>query len=70
MPIQLAPLNQELTIVKVLCNEKIKKHLESLGILATAKVVVVSSDRGSVVVQIKGGRLALDRDIYNKILVA
>ena len=33
MPIALAPLNEELTVVKVLLDEKNKKHLESLGIL-------------------------------------
>ena len=70
MPIHLAPLNVELRIVKVLANEKIKKHLESLGILTNARVTVISSDAGSVVLQVKEGRLALDRDISNKILVA
>ena len=70
MPIHLAPLNVELRIVKVLANEKIKKHLESLGILTNARVTVISNDAGSVVLQVKEGRLALDRDISNKILVA
>ena len=32
MPIALAPINQELKVVRVLADDKTKKHLESLGI--------------------------------------
>ena len=70
MPIMLAPLNQEVTVVRILANEKIKKHLESLGILVNSKLVVLSSVNGGVVVVIKNGRLALDHEIASKILVA
>ena len=70
MPIALAPLNTELTIIKILLDEKNKKHLESLGILPNSKVVVVSSMNGGVILIVKDGRLALDRTIASKILVA
>lgn len=70
MPIALAPLNEELTIVKVLLDEKNKKHLESLGVMVNAKVQVVSSLNGGVILMVKNGRLALDRSIASKILVA
>ena len=70
MPITLAPLNQEITIVKVLADEKLKKHLESLGILVNAKLTVLSSVNGGVVVIVKDGRLALDAKVASKILVA
>ena len=70
MPIMLAPINQEVRVVKILANEKIKKHLESLGILVNSKLVVLSTVNGGVVVVIKDGRLALDHEIASKILVA
>ena len=70
MPIMLAPLNEEVRVVKILANEKIKKHLESLGILVNAKLTVLSSVNGGVVVAIKEGRLALDHEVASKILVA
>ena len=66
----LAPINEEITVIKILANEKIKKHLESLGILVNSKLVVLSSVNGGVVVAIKNGRLALDHEIASKILVA
>ena len=70
MPIALAPLNIELKVVKVLLDEKTKKHLESLSILVNSSIKVISSVNGGVVVAIKNGRLALDRSIASKILVA
>ena len=66
----LAPLNQEVRVVKILANEKIKKHLESLGVLVNAKLTVLSAVNGGVVVAIKDGRLALDHEVASKILVA
>ena len=70
MPIMIAPLNVELTVMRILVDEKTKKHLASLGILINAKLTVLSSVNGGVVIALKEGRLALDRTIANKILVA
>ena len=70
MPIGLAPLNVDMKVVKVLLDEKTKKHLESLGILVNSSIKVISSVNGGVVVAIKDGRLALDRSVASKILVA
>lgn len=70
MPIALAPLNTDLKVVKVLTDDKTKKHLESLGILVNSSIKVISSINGGVVVAVKEGRLALDRSVASKILVA
>lgn len=70
MPIGFAPINQEMRVVKILADDKTKKHLESLGILVNSNITVISSVNGGVVIAIKEGRLALDRSIASKILVA
>jgi len=70
MPIMLAPLNQEIRVVRILLDEKTKKHLEDLGIIVNARLTVLSSVNGGVVIAIKNGRLALDHEIASKILVA
>ena len=70
MPIGLAPLNTEMKVVKVLTDDKTKKHLESLGVLVNSLITVISSVNGGVVIAVKEGRLALDRSIASKILVA
>lgn len=70
MPIILAPVNKELRIVRIVADEKNKKHLENLGINVNGSVMVLSSSGGSVVLKIKDGRVALDRNLSTKILVA
>lgn len=70
MPITLAPIDKPVRVVKVLADEKTKKHLESLGILVNSNLTVLSSIHGGVVVVVKDGRLALDAKIASKILVA
>ncbi len=70
MPIFIAPLNVELTITRILVDETTKKHLENLGITVNSKIQVLSSENGSVIVLVKEGRLALDKNIAMKIFVA
>jgi len=70
MPIALAPINTEMRIVKILLDDKTKKHLESLGILINSSIKIISSVNGGVVIAVKEGRLALDRSVASKILVA
>ena len=70
MPIILAPINKELRVLRVLTDEKTKKHLESLGITVNGTITVLSSGRGAVVCKLKEGRIALDSNISTKILVA
>ena len=70
MPIVLAPLDQELKVVKILADEKTKKHLESLGITINSTIKVLSKSGGNVICIVKDGRLALDSNLSTKILVA
>ena len=70
MPIVFAPLNIDLRIVRVLADDKTKKHLESLGITVNGNITVLSSSGGSVVCRIKNGKIALDSNLSTKIFVA
>ena len=70
MPIFIAPHNTDLKVVKILLDDSTKKHLENLGITLGSKIQVLSSESGSVILLVKNGRLALDKNIAMKILVA
>ena len=70
MPIVVAPIGKELRVVKVLADEKTKKHLNNLGITVDSTIVVLSSSGGTVICQVMDGRIALDRNLSTKILVA
>ena len=69
MPIVMAPLNTDVTVVKIMTEEKTKKHLENLGITFDSKVRVLSEEGGSVILLVKDGRLALDKTMATKIFV-
>ena len=70
MPIFLAPINREVTVRHVSCDQKETTRLASLGITKDAQVTVLSSQGGAVVLLIRGSRLALDRVTASKIFVA
>lgn len=69
MPLIIAPANQILTVIKILLDDKTKKHLESLGITIDSSITLLESNGGNVIISVKNGRLALDRDLAMKILV-
>ena len=70
MPLILAPIGQEVRIVRIALDEKTAKHLLNLGVLAGETITVLSSSGGSAVCRVKNGRLALDRQIAARIFVA
>lgn len=70
MPIVIAPTNKQLKIVRISADEKLKKHLESLGITVNGEITVLSQSGGTVVCKIKDGRIALDSELSTKIFVA
>ncbi len=70
MPLLLAPIGQEVRIVRIAADDKTKKHLSNLGVLVEGTITVLSSSGGSAVCRVKEGRLALDRNIASRIYVA
>ncbi|MBQ7880007.1 MAG: ferrous iron transport protein A [Clostridia bacterium] len=70
MPIRMAPIGEEVEIKRVSTDEKVKRHLESLGLTVGEKVVLLSSQGGSVILKVKDGRLALDGKMASGLFVA
>lgn len=70
MPIVFAPQGENLRVIRVLADDKTKKHLENLGITIGAELTVLSVSGGSVIIMVKDSRLALDKGVATKILVA
>lgn len=70
MPIVVAPIGKNLTVKRILTDDKTKKHLESLGITIGSTLSIISASGGSVICLVKDGRLALDNNLATKIFVA
>jgi Fe2+ transport system protein A len=49
--------------------EEVKKFLENLGFVTGGTVTVVSDIGGSVIVNVRDSRVAIGRDMANKIMV-
>jgi len=70
MPIMMAPLGEEVEIRRVSADEKVKKHLENLGLVVGQKITLLSSQGGAVILKVKNGRMALDKKMASGIFVA
>lgn len=69
MPLNLAPLETELKIIKILSEDKIKKHLENLGILPGQTIMIISTSKGDLILKVKDGRVAINKELAVKIFV-
>lgn len=70
MPLMIAEKNKELTILRVSTDDKTKKHLESLGILQGSTIKIIAESAGNIIVKVKDGRLALNKELARTIMVA
>lgn len=69
MPLAMAPLYESLTIRKITGRDEVRQHLAELGFVVDSQVTVVSQIAGSLIVQVKDSRIALDRGMASRILV-
>ena len=70
MPLKMAPVGEEMEIRRLSADEKVKRHLENLGLAVGQKITVLSVQGGAVILKVKDGRMALDRDMSAGIFVA
>ena len=69
MPLTLANIGEENMIRRVGGKQEVKKHLEDLGFVAGSRVTVISVLGGNVIVNVKESRVAVSREMAQKIMV-
>lgn len=69
MPLTLANIGEENIIKKVGGKPEVKKHLENLGFVAGGSVTVISTLGGNVIVNVKESRIAISKEMAQKIMV-
>ena len=69
MPLSMVRAGEPKVIKKVGGRSETKKFLENLGFVVGGLVTVVSEINGSLIVNVKDSRVAIGRDMANKILV-
>lgn len=69
MPLTMLNTGEPSTIKKVGGKEKTRRFLENLGFVPGGEVTVVSEIDGNMIVNIKDSRVAIGKDMANKIMV-
>lgn len=69
MPLIMAEAGANVTIKKVGGNAEVKKHLENLGFVPGSSISVISELSGNYIVKVKEARVAISREMAQKILI-
>ena len=69
MPLTLANTGEENIIKKVGGNPDTRQFLENLGFVAGSAVTVISEISGNVIVNVKDSRVAVSKEMAQKIMV-
>lgn len=69
MPLTLANPGEETIIRRVGGSPEVRRHLENLGFVAGGNVTVVTEMAGNLVVKVKEARVAVSREMAQKIMI-
>ena len=69
MPLTLAVIGEENMIKRIGGNAEVRAHLQNLGFVSGAVVTVVSSMAGNLIVNVKNARIAISKEMAQKIFI-
>lgn len=69
MPLTMVNAGEMQKIKRIGGNNQIKKHLGSLGFTVGEEISVISQNTGNVIVSVKDTRIAISKEMANKIMV-
>lgn len=69
MPLSIQKPGEPAMIKKIGGKEKTRRYLENLGFVIGGSVTVVSEIGGNLIVNVKDSRVAIGKDMANKIMV-
>ncbi len=69
MPLTLTDTGEERVIKKIGGSPEVRKHLETLGFVSGCSVSIVNTFGGNIIVNIKDTRVAVSKEMAQKIMV-
>ena len=69
MPLSMARPGETVTVRRITGRDEVRQHLAELGFVVGGVVTVVSELAGSLILQVKDSRVALDRTMANRIMI-
>ena len=68
IPLTAARAGETVNIKKITGRDELRRHLAGLGFVVDDDVTVVNQLAGNLIVQVKDSRVALNREMANRIL--
>ena len=69
MPLSMVKKGEANIIKRVGGKEEVRKFLGNIGVVVGAAVTVISEIKGNMIVEVKDSRVAIGKDMANKIMV-
>ena len=70
MPLTMTKAGDTVTIRKITGKDEVRQHLAELGFVVVESVSVVNEISGNLILQVKEARIALDKTLAMRIIVA
>ena len=70
MPLTMTKAGDTVTIRKITGKDEVRQHLAELGFVGGETVTVVNEISGNLILQVKEARIALDKTLAMRIIVA
>ena len=69
MPLSMASIGEHFLIKKSNGKEEVRRFLENLGFVAGTEISLISEISGNVIVQVKDSRVAISKEMAQKIII-
>jgi len=69
LPLTLADPGEDLIVKRVGGLPEVKKHLENLGFVVGSEIKVINTVAGNIIVKVKEARVAISKEMAQKIMV-
>lgn len=69
IPLALAEVGAENIIKRIGGKQEVKAHLQTLGFVVGGAVTIVSAIGGDIIVNVKDARIAISREMAQKIMI-
>ena len=69
MPLTMAREGEVTSIKRVGGKDEVRRHLENMGFVPGTNVTVISVNNGNVIVNVKDARVAISKEMANKIMI-
>ncbi len=68
-PLSIAKTGETNFIKKITGKDEVRQHLAEMGFVVGSEITVVAEISGNLIIKIKGTRVALNREMANRIMI-